>query len=105
MHLSTLQNISAIFMKGNLEYLKGNHRKAVHFLNSAAPLLPTVSLQERGESLPVMYYNNMACIHFRMGKPNLATFYLHKASQENEAALRGLKSDSGQFSVLFNFFP
>lgn len=34
-----------------------------------------------------MYYNNVACIHYAMGKPNLALFYLKKALEENEKAL------------------
>lgn len=40
-----------------------------------------------GESAAVIYYNNIACINFARGKPNLAAFYLQKALTENKKAV------------------
>jgi hypothetical protein len=38
----------------------------------------------------------MGCLHHYMAKPNLAAFYLQKALQENEAALKAFpKPDQG----------
>ncbi|KOX77546.1 CCR4-NOT transcription complex subunit 10 [Melipona quadrifasciata] len=44
-----------------------------------------------GESSAVLYYNNMACLHLAMGKPNLACFYLRKALHENKCALESIQ--------------
>jgi len=52
--------------------------------------------RDSGESAPVLYYNNMGCIHHYMSKPHLACFYLQKAFQENEVAMKSLpKADPG----------
>jgi CCR4-NOT transcription complex subunit 10 len=43
-----------------------------------------------------LYYNNMGCIHHYMGKPHLACYYLQKALQENETAMKSLpKAETG----------
>lgn len=46
-----------------------------------------------GESAAVLYYNNMACIHQALGKPNLACFYLQKALEENKKATENVQID------------
>lgn len=45
-----------------------------------------------GESIPVLYYNNIASLHFAMGKPNLACFYLKAALEENKKAIDSMKA-------------
>lgn len=60
-----------------------------------------------GESSAVLYYNNMACLHLAMGKPNLASFYLRKALHENKCALEGVQvKDSGNYNqfLLYSLF-
>ncbi|XP_071444392.1 CCR4-NOT transcription complex subunit 10 isoform X2 [Hetaerina americana] len=79
---------ASVFLKGNLEYLRGNYRKAIKVLNSIPQTDQT--FKDTGESLAVAYYNGMACIHQCMGKPNLACHYLNRAMQENDAALSSL---------------
>lgn len=37
-----------------------------------------------GECVRCMFWNNLGCIHFAMGKHNLGIFYLKKALQEND---------------------
>lgn len=52
--------------------------------------------RSHGESLAVLYYNNMACLHFAMDKPNLACFYLQKALHENKCAVESVQvKDTG----------
>lgn len=52
-----------------------------------------------GESSAVLYYNNMACLHLAMGKPNLACFYLRKALHENKCALESIQvKDNGNYN-------
>lgn len=54
-----------------------------------------------GESSPVLYYNNMACLYLAMGKPNLASFYLRKALHENKCALESVQvKDNGNYNKL-----
>lgn len=82
-------NVSSVFLKGNLEYLRGNYRKAIKILNSIAA--DGLEYKNSGESAAVLYYNNMACLHHAMGKPNLACFYLQKALQENKNAVESVQ--------------
>lgn len=56
-----------------------------------------------GKFSAVLYYNNMACIHLAMGKPNLACFYLQKALQENKNAVESVQiKDTGKYSNLYH---
>ena len=52
-----------------------------------APKSPIVS--DSGECLAAFYFNNIGCLHYHMGKYNLAAHYLRKAIEENDAALNG----------------
>ncbi|XP_024943516.1 CCR4-NOT transcription complex subunit 10 isoform X2 [Cephus cinctus] len=87
--LGTPVNISSIFLKANLEYLRGNSKKAMKIMNS----ITTENLEFKtcGESAAVLYYNNIACLYHSMGKPNLACFYLQKALQENKNAMDSVR--------------
>ncbi len=38
----------------------------------------------KGECMRCMFWNNLGCIHFAMGKHNLGLFYFKKALQEND---------------------
>eukprot|EP00742_Colponemidia_sp_Colp-10_P002388 GILJ01002545.1.p1 GENE.GILJ01002545.1~~GILJ01002545.1.p1 ORF type:complete len:867 (-),score=105.63 GILJ01002545.1:201-2801(-) len=95
--LRTQQNAIIQFLKADLEYVRGNHRKAIKLLNScqqtvshersdpnAEPSrelgLPLTSL-----SYPSFYFNNLGCIHACLGKPKLAAFYFSKAHESNRA--------------------
>lgn len=82
---SGVQNISAFFLKSQLEYQRGNYRKALKLLHSATmPSDISKYFQETGDCLPVLFYNNVGCIHFYMGKPHLGKFYTKKAIEEFE---------------------
>lgn len=47
-----------------------------------------------GECLRCMFWNNLGCIHFAMGKHNLGIFYFKKALQENDNACAQLGTGS-----------
>lgn len=82
---SGVQNIPAFYLKSQLEYQRGNYRKALKLLHSAT--MPNDILKyfkETGDCLPVTFYNNVGCIHFYMGKPHLGKFYMKKAIEEFE---------------------
>ncbi|OAD61954.1 CCR4-NOT transcription complex subunit 10 [Eufriesea mexicana] len=87
--LGTPVNTSTVFLKANLEYLRGNYKKAIKLLNSVTS--ENLDFKSCGESSAVLYYNNMACLHLAMGKPNLACFYLRKALHENKCALKSVQ--------------
>jgi len=70
---------SALFVKGNLEYLSNNPKKSLKLLNSWHRT-PSTDV-----SIPTLYYNNLGCLHFRMRKFHAASFYFTKALQENDA--------------------
>ncbi|XP_007505289.1 CCR4-NOT transcription complex subunit 10 isoform X6 [Monodelphis domestica] len=73
----------SLFLKSNFEYLRGNYRKAVKLLNSAN-IAEHPGFMKTGECLRCMFWNNLGCIHFAMGKHNLGIFYFKKALQEND---------------------
>lgn len=61
---------------------------------------------EAGECIPVMYNNNLGCIHFHLRKHHLGAFHFRKALQENENALKDIKRGA-EHSMVFlfhNFF-
>uniref|UniRef100_T1J4Y2 CCR4-NOT transcription complex subunit 10 n=1 Tax=Strigamia maritima TaxID=126957 RepID=T1J4Y2_STRMM len=84
--------LSTIYLKSNLEYLRGNYRKALKLLNSAPQ--PTQSSLDSGESLSIMFCNNIGCIHFYMGKSNLGSYYFHQALQENDKVLETINKSN-----------
>ncbi|PSN45792.1 CCR4-NOT transcription complex subunit 10 [Blattella germanica] len=81
--------LASVLLKGNLEYQRGNYRKAMKVINSIPP--SSLTFKDVGESPAVLYYNNMGCIHHNMGKPHLACYYLQKALQENDSAMKSLQ--------------
>ncbi|KAL0112103.1 hypothetical protein PUN28_013377 [Cardiocondyla obscurior] len=82
-------NTSTIFLKANLEYLRGNYEKAIQFLNSK--MKENLDFKLCGESSAVLFYNNMACLHLAMGKPTLACSYLQAALRANKCALENMQ--------------
>ncbi|XP_043922578.1 CCR4-NOT transcription complex subunit 10 [Protopterus annectens] len=89
---------SSLFLKSNFEYLRGNYRKAVKLLNSAN-ISEHPGFMKTGECIRCMFWNNLGCIHFAMGKHNLGMFYFKKALQENDnvcVQLSAVSSDQGK---------
>lgn len=84
---------AALFLKSNFEYERGNYRKAIKLLTGAQQ---DSDPWQTGESVPVMYYNNLGCIHFYMGKYHLACHYAKKALTENTEAVQALVKKSSQ---------
>ncbi|XP_071638998.1 CCR4-NOT transcription complex subunit 10 [Temnothorax longispinosus] len=82
-------NTSTIFLKANLEYLRGNYEKARQFLTSK--MKENLDFKLCGESSAVLFYNNMACLHLAMGKPILACSYLQRALRANKCALESMQ--------------
>lgn len=76
------QATPTIYLKANFEYLRGNYRKAIKVLNTTSS--ESKPVEETGEALPVMYYNNLGVIHFYLKKHHLGAFYFRKAIEENE---------------------
>ncbi|XP_044062431.1 CCR4-NOT transcription complex subunit 10 isoform X2 [Siniperca chuatsi] len=84
----------SLFLKSNFEYLRGNYRKAVKLLNSSN-IAEHPGPIKTGECVRCMFWNNLGCIHFAMGKHNLGIFYFKKALQENDHTCTQL-GDNGQ---------
>ncbi|KAF4799356.1 CCR4-NOT transcription complex subunit 10 [Turdus rufiventris] len=88
----------------NFEYLRGNYRKAVKLLNSAN-IAEHPGFMKTGECLRCMFWNNLGCIHFAMGKHNLGIFYFKKALQENDNACAQLGTGSSDPGKKFSGRP
>ena len=98
--LSSKQSIPVVYLKSNFEFLRGNYRKAIKVLNSAPP--PDSSTKGVEGCIPVMYYNNMAVIHFYMRKHNLGAFYLRKAIEENHLAVKSDGKSGEEATMIVN---
>ncbi|XP_076448993.1 CCR4-NOT transcription complex subunit 10-like isoform X2 [Babylonia areolata] len=78
------------YLRAYFEYLRGNCRKGQKILVSA----PTAGVPCVGQSLTTMLHNNLACIHMQMRKPHTGAHLLRLAWQENEKAMKEIKSTS-----------
>ncbi|XP_067305902.1 CCR4-NOT transcription complex subunit 10 isoform X3 [Pseudorasbora parva] len=95
----------SLFLKSNFEYLRGNYRKAVKLLNSSN-IAEHPGPLKTGECVRCMFWNNLGCIHFAMGKHNLGLFYFKKALQENDNTCAQLGDGSnGQTAKMFTGIP
>ncbi|KAL2500680.1 Tetratricopeptide repeat (TPR)-like superfamily protein [Forsythia ovata] len=61
----------ALYLKSQLEYARGNHSKAIKLLMASS------SRTETGISS--MYYNNIGCIYYRLGKHHTSGVFFSKA--------------------------
>ncbi|XP_017286664.1 CCR4-NOT transcription complex subunit 10 isoform X2 [Kryptolebias marmoratus] len=94
----------SLFLKSNFEYLRGNYRKAVKLLNSSN-IAEHPGPMKTGECVRCMFWNNLGCIHFAMGKHNLGVFYFKKALQENDHTCAQLGDGSSEQSKKFTGIP
>ncbi|XP_013882423.1 CCR4-NOT transcription complex subunit 10 [Austrofundulus limnaeus] len=94
----------SLFLKSNFEYLRGNYRKAVKLLNSSN-IAEHPGPMKTGECVRCMFWNNLGCIHFAMGKHNLGIFYFKKALQENDHTCAQLGDGSTEQSKKFAGIP
>lgn len=75
------QNPTSMFLKSNLEYQGKNFSKSIKLLNAFHGT-------DLDSSLPALYYNNLGCIHYGMGKARAAEHYFYRALVENEEIYR-----------------
>lgn len=78
-----LRNESALYLKANFEYLRQNYRKALKLLSSchsATEGSEGSALTKQGP----MYFNNVGCVHHKMGKYHAALNYFSKALKQME---------------------
>ncbi|XP_053736660.1 CCR4-NOT transcription complex subunit 10 isoform X2 [Synchiropus splendidus] len=94
----------SLFLKSNFEYLRGNYRKAIKLLNSSN-IAEHPGPIKTGECVRCMFWNNLGCIHFAMGKHNLGIFYFKKALQENDHTCAQLGDGSNGQSKNFTGIP
>lgn len=70
---------TALYLKSQLEYARGNHRKAIKLLMASS------NRTEIGISS--IYHNNLGCIYYRLGKYNAANVFFSRALS-NGSSLR-----------------
>lgn len=103
---TNVQNIPAFYLKSQLEYQRGNYRKALKLLNSVTlPEDISKYFKETGDCLPAIFYNNVGCIHFYMGKPNLGAFYMEKALQAFDTEIKSVTSKADTTENKLNCRP
>ena len=80
------------FLRSNLEYVKGNHRKALKLLGLAMQQHQSATVSSEGQSeeaklrvenmklyISSLYTSNMGCINLMLGKPNHGVLYFERA--------------------------
>ncbi|KAL4589821.1 hypothetical protein LXL04_002731 [Taraxacum kok-saghyz] len=87
----------ALFLKSQLEYARSNHRKAIKLLMASVG---------QTESTSSLYYNNLGCIYYQLGKYQTSAVFFSKALS-NSASQRKEKlkllTFSQDKSVLFAY--
>ncbi|KAL5547770.1 hypothetical protein UlMin_003001 [Ulmus minor] len=61
----------ALFLKSQLEYARGNHRKAIKLLMASGNRTDT--------GISSMFYNDMGCIYYQLGKYHASSVFFSKA--------------------------
>ncbi|CAK9136480.1 unnamed protein product [Ilex paraguariensis] len=61
----------ALFLKSQLEYARGNHRKAIKLLMA--------SNNQAEMGISSIYHNNLGCIYYRIGKYHTSSVFFSKA--------------------------
>ncbi len=89
-----IQNMAALYAKANLEYQRDNPKKALKLLASCHGIQGCDEHVGSGEPVGPLYYNNMGCLHHKLGKHHVALHYFQKALQE-QGNSPGMK-DSGR---------
>ncbi|KAL1813156.1 hypothetical protein DCAR_0625451 [Daucus carota subsp. sativus] len=77
MNIARGNNSMVLFLKAQLEYARGNHPKAIKLLMASS------NRTEIGTS--IMFYNNLGCIHFQLGKYQTSALYFSKALSTSSA--------------------
>ena len=83
-----MQTAPLIYLKANIECLRGNYRKAIKVLNSTPA--PTKEPSVSGVHLAMMHYNNLGVIHFMMRKHHMGAHYFKQAITENTDCVQDL---------------
>jgi CCR4-NOT transcription complex subunit 10 len=74
-----IQNLSALYLKANLEYLRDNYKKALKLLASCHGFQGSEEYAGPGEPVGPHYYNNMGCLHHKLGCYHASLHYFKKA--------------------------
>ncbi|KAG5179859.1 hypothetical protein JKP88DRAFT_346820 [Tribonema minus] len=74
-----VQNLTALYLKANLEYLRDNYKKALKLLASCHGFQGSEEYAGPGEPAGPHYHNNMGCLHHKLGKHHAALHYFNKA--------------------------
>lgn len=86
---------AALFLKVQLELLRGNGKQALKLL-AAQPLPPSAQSHAPPHRQPpplappnqrALHLNTLGCVHYGLGKYALATLYFARAAAENKAAV------------------
>ncbi|UYV63583.1 CNOT10 [Cordylochernes scorpioides] len=96
---------SGVYIRSQLDYLRGNYRKALKVLNTSISNTNQQQMREKfeetGDMYTVLYLMNLANIHFKMDKPYLACLYNHKAHTEHLILMEKLKKEDKNSLVLW----
>lgn len=90
-HLASQQIVIKHYLSAQIAYTEGNMNATLQQLNQAQiEVLPMLGEKQSHSSCipsrerlshPIYHYNNLGCVHLRLGKPRLSRFYFAKAME------------------------
>ena len=96
--LSMTNQVTYEFLRANLEYCRGNSRKAMKLLGLGIQQVISAQMDESWmHYINSLYQNNLGCLHLIMKKPNLGVFYTSQASDSHTLALAKMDKTSPHF--------
>jgi len=90
--LSHINQVTYEFIRANMEFAKGNARKAMKLLGIGIQLVCSAAAETTPDEAWInyinsLYQNNLGCLHLLMKKPNLGVYYINQASDSHSQAL------------------
>ncbi|GMJ15653.1 hypothetical protein like AT5G35430 [Hibiscus trionum] len=70
----------ALLLKAQLEYARGNHKKAIKLLMASS--------NRTDAAMSSMFYNNLGCIHYQLGKYHTSAVFFSKALSNCSSLLK-----------------
>lgn len=84
------ENMTALLLKAQMEYSRGNYRKAIKQL--------TMCIGRSDPSMRGIFLSNLGCIHHRLRKDQTAALYFRKALQACASSERNNSLSAMSFS-------
>ena len=97
--LTPIHQITFEFLRANLEFVKGNARKAIKLLGMGIQQIHSGPQLEPAwiNYINSLYQNNLSCLHLMLKKPNLGVYYVNQAYEVHLQTLKQMPTAMPHF--------